>query len=216
MKKIVLYGAGGMGRECAALIEWINWIHPDTYQLLGFLVDEAFYHEGQAADGYPILGTEEWLLQHKDVYCTCTIAENSARERIQRGLMIQGVQFESLVSPDVTVPSSARLGCGCIIAKGVTLSVDIRLGDGVFINGNVTIGHDSCIGAFSTVLTGTGISGNCQIGERVKIGGHAYILPKKKVGNDAVVAAGSVVFRNVKAGTTVLGNPAKRVSFLEG
>lgn len=216
MKKIVLYGAGGMGRECAARIEQTNRIYPDTYRLLGFLVDEAFYHEGQAAGGYPILGTEKWILEHKDVYCTCTIAENSARERIQRGLMKQGVQFESLVSPDVAVPSSARLGCGCIIASGVALSADTRLGDGVFINDHVTIGHDSCIGAFSTVLTGTGISGNCQIGERVKIGGHAYILPKKKVGDDAVVAAGSVVFRNVKAGTTVLGNPAKRVSFLEG
>lgn len=215
MKKIVLYGAGGLGRETANRIEQINRRYPGTYQLLGFLVDKEFYQEGQMVAGYPVLGTDEWILNHKDVYCTCTIAENTARERIQTRLMQMGIQFETLVAVDIEIPVSTHLGCGCIISGGVSLSVDVRLGDGVFINSKVTIGHDSHVGSFSTVFTGTGISGNCQIGKRVKIGGHAYILPKKRVGDDAVVAAGSVVFRNVKAGTTVLGNPAKRVSFLE-
>lgn len=216
MKKIVLYGAGGMGKECAALIERINQLYPGTYQLLGFLVDKKFYQKGVMVAGYSILGTDEWILNHKDVYCTCTIAESNVRERIQMQLMEKGVKFETLIAVSAVVLNNVQIGCGCIISGGVTLSVDTKLGNGVFINGNVTIGHDSHIGSFSTVLTGTGISGNCQIGGRVKIGGHAYILPNKKIGDDAVVAAGSVVFRNVKAGTTVLGNPAKRVSFLEG
>ena len=65
-------------------------------------------------------------------------------------------------------------------------------------------------------MPGTGISGGCVIGNEVDIGGHAYIVPGRKVGDGAKIAAGSIVFTNVKAGTIVLGNPAKRMKGLEG
>ena len=61
----------------------------------------------------------------------------------------------------------------------------------------------------------TGISGGCHIGNEVEIGGHAFIIPGKKVGDNAIIGAGSIVFSNVKAGTTVLGNPAKRMKAIE-
>ena len=79
----------------------------------------------------------------------------------------------------------------------------------------MTIGHDVKIDSYSTVMPGTGISGGCCIGKKVLIGGHSFIVPHKKVGDGATIAAGSVVFRNVMEGTTVLGNPAKRMEILE-
>jgi len=48
-----------------------------------------------------------------------------------------------------------------------------------------------------------------SIGRNVWIGGGAIILPGVTVGDDAIVAAGAVVTRNVGAGTTVKGNPAR-------
>ena len=64
-------------------------------------------------------------------------------------------------------------------------------------------------------MPGTGISGGCKIRYECMFGGHSYIIPRKKIGDRATVAAGSIVFSNVKAGTTVLGNPAKRMACLE-
>jgi maltose O-acetyltransferase len=40
-------------------------------------------------------------------------------------------------------------------------------------------------------------------------GGGALILPGVTIGDDATVAAGSVVTRDVAAGSTVIGNPAR-------
>lgn len=215
MKRIVLYGAGGFGRETAYLIDCINYSFPGTYWLLGFLVDKEYYEPNLTVNGYPLLGTEEWILNNKDVYCNCTIANNEARERIQKRLMAEGVQFETLIAPFLPIPPSARIGAGCVIQGNVSLSVNTVLGDGVFLNNSVTIGHDVHIGNYSAVMPGTGISGGCQIGEKVSIGGHAFIVPHKKIGEQAVIGAGSVVFRNVRAGATVLGNPAKRIECLE-
>lgn len=49
------------------------------------------------------------------------------------------------------------------------------------------------------------------IGNNVWIGGGAIVLPGVTIGDDAVVAAGSVVTRDVAAGTLAAGNPARPV-----
>lgn len=48
-----------------------------------------------------------------------------------------------------------------------------------------------------------------RIGLNVWIGGGAIVLPGVTVGDDALVGAGSVVTRDVPAGATVMGNPAR-------
>ncbi|WP_280176774.1 MULTISPECIES: sugar O-acetyltransferase [Rhodoplanes] len=48
-----------------------------------------------------------------------------------------------------------------------------------------------------------------RIGRNVWIGGGAVILPGVVVGDDAVIGAGSIVTRDVPAGATVAGNPAR-------
>ena len=48
-----------------------------------------------------------------------------------------------------------------------------------------------------------------HIGRNVWVGGGAIILPGVTVGDDAVIGAGSVVTRDVPAGATVVGNPAR-------
>jgi maltose O-acetyltransferase len=48
------------------------------------------------------------------------------------------------------------------------------------------------------------------IGANVWIGGGAIVLPGVTIGDDAIVGAGSVVTRDVAAGATVVGNPARQ------
>jgi maltose O-acetyltransferase len=48
-----------------------------------------------------------------------------------------------------------------------------------------------------------------RIGSDVWIGGGAIILPGLTIGDGAVIGAGSVVTRDVGAGQTVTGNPAR-------
>ena len=83
------------------------------------------------------------------------------------------------------------------------------------MSNDVNIGHDVTIGDYTVIMPNCGISGCCKIGREVNIGGHAFIIPGKKVGDRARIAAGSIVFSNVKAGTMVLGNPARRMKELE-
>jgi sugar O-acyltransferase (sialic acid O-acetyltransferase NeuD family) len=215
MKKIVLYGAGGFGKEVASIIESINRKEP-RYELLGYVDDGQEFIEGMTINGYPWLGKGDWVIEHKDsVVCTCTIGFAHTKANIQRKLTEQGVIFETIISPYAGIAKYSEIGPGCVLYRGVGISVNCKIGAGVLLNDGVTIGHDAVIGDYTTVMPGTGISGAVRIGTEVSIGGHAFIVPERKIGDGATVAAGSIVFTNVRAGTTVLGNPARRMKELE-
>jgi len=216
VKKLVLLGAGGFGREVAAsILPFMNERKP-SYELLGFVDDGDQYKEGDMIDGYPWLGGQEWILDHKDdVCCTCTIGSAKKKAELQRELTRQGVRFATLIGKRVYIAPDSVIGPGSVIYGRVRISVNCRIGAGVVLNDNVSLGHDVTIGDYTSIMPGTGISGGCVIGKEVDIGGHAYIVPGRKVGDGARIAAGSIVFTNVKAGTTVLGNPAKRMKGLE-
>jgi maltose O-acetyltransferase len=106
---------------------------------------------------------------------------------------------------------------------------NIRLGDGVFLNFNcvildvveVGIGERTQIGPAVQIYaadhprdaaarrTGLEFGRPVRIGSDVWIGGGAIILPGVSIGDGAVIGAGSVVTRDVEAGHTVMGNPAR-------
>jgi acetyltransferase-like isoleucine patch superfamily enzyme len=73
------------------------------------------------------------------------------------------------------------------------------------------VGHDAVIGADCEVSPGAVICGFARLGDGVKVGVNASILPRIVVGAGARIGAGSVVTKNVPAGETWAGNPARRL-----
>lgn len=85
----------------------------------------------------------------------------------------------------------------------------IRIGDDVMLGPAVqlyTVTHP-----LDAALRQTGIeqAKPITIGNRVWIGGGAIILPGVTIGDDAVIAAGSIVTKDVLAAAVVKGNPAR-------
>ena len=106
---------------------------------------------------------------------------------------------------------------------------NIGLGEGVFLNYNcvfldvvtIAIGDRTQIGPAVQIYAadhprdpelrrqGFELGRPVTIGCDVWIGGGAIILPGVSIGDRAVIGAGSVVTRDVAAGETVVGNPAR-------
>ncbi|MFD0712205.1 acyltransferase [Paenibacillus sp. GCM10027626] len=86
----------------------------------------------------------------------------------------------------------------------------------VFFPERITVGENTIIGYNTTILTHEYLTreyrlGDVIIGSNVMIGANSTILPGIVIGDNAVVAAGSVVHRDVPAGAFVGGNPAREI-----
>ena len=106
----------------------------------------------------------------------------------------------------------------------------LALGERVYINESasldpdflflISIGDDSVIANGVHILAHDGSTayetgyiriGRVDIGCRVYVGAASVILPSVHIGDDAIVGAGTVVRRDVRPGTIVMGNPAEEV-----
>jgi serine acetyltransferase len=78
----------------------------------------------------------------------------------------------------------------------------------------IHIGPESYVAFGAVLLTHDmtrGIYADTRVGARCFIGAHSILLPGVTIGDGSIVAAGSVVTRDVAPGTIVAGNPARMV-----
>ncbi len=211
LTKLVLFGAGGLGREIAVLIKQINNVQP-TFNLLGFIVDKEYYKAGQIINGLPVLGTSEWLLARKEeISCAVCIGDAKSRQPVFERLREAGVRLEKIIAPDVYIDETTSVGEGTIIGIRCLVSPNVKIGNGVFLNSDVTLGHDVVVDDCATLYPRCQISGNCFIGKAAQLGSGVFLNKGVKIGERAVVAPMSAVYGKVKPDTHVMGNPATRL-----
>ncbi|HEY0869267.1 MAG TPA: DapH/DapD/GlmU-related protein [Acidothermaceae bacterium] len=120
-----------------------------------------------------------------------------------------GLEWPILIHPRADVGPTSTVGRGACISSGSVITTNVVIEEAALINFNVTIGHDCRIGAGTVVNPGAAVSGDCHIGRGCLLGAGAVVLEHLVVEAGAVVGAGAVVTKDVAAGTTVVGIPAR-------
>lgn len=208
MEKLVLVGAGGFGRE--VLFQILNSsIEANKYDILGF-VDDTSELLGKNINDYPVIGNIDWLVNYKDKICAVVCIGNSqARKTVVKKISTNiNVDFPSIIASDVKMSEYVNLGKGCVICLSNILTTNITIGDFVIINLDCTVGHDAIIDDFVTIYPSVNVSGNVHIESCAEVGTGSNIIQSKRIGENTIIGAGSVVVKDIISNCTAVGAPA--------
>lgn len=200
--QMFLVGAGAFGRETLC---WLRDAQPN-FRITGFMDDA-----GNTSGGLPWLSSTSEAVIYAEYSFLLTIADPKGRQIVAERQRDRGPLFASLVHPKAAIPSSVKLGEGCIFCPCSVASVDATIGSFVIVNVHSSAGHDLQIGSYSTLNSRVDLTGAIRLGERVSIGSSACILLDVAVGDVASIRAGAVVVRSVPSRSMVYTHPAKRL-----
>jgi acetyltransferase-like isoleucine patch superfamily enzyme len=117
-----------------------------------------------------------------------------------------------IVGINTKVGARTRIGNYTRVMDLTNVASDAILGKHVFIGPGVIMGNDNSMGRDKT-KGGFDYTGPI-IDDYVTVGMNSSLLPSVRIGKDSIVAAGSVVTRDIPPGVLVMGAPAKVKRYL--
>lgn len=199
---MIVVGAGGHAKEVVdELLRSGHSMHELTFfdnvnEISSFL-------------GRPVHGLIQETMPPQDFIIA--VGGPSARRKLFRLFLSAGHRPFSVQARSALIsPLGATLGAGLNIMAGVIIGPHTLVADGVLLNSGTHVHHDSSIGAFSELSPRVSVLGGVRIGEEVKVGTGAILLPGVEIGDGAVIGAATMVNRNIPAGVTVMGIPARQ------
>jgi sugar O-acyltransferase (sialic acid O-acetyltransferase NeuD family) len=207
MTRLVIVGAGGFARETLDVVEAMNAIER-RWEFLGFLDDHRSEDPLITQRGARILGTSG-LLAELDCEYVISIADPTARKRIDELATAAGRRAATLIHPAAMLGSVNAIGPGFIAAAGSSVTTNVTIGRHAHLNPTATVGHDAVLGDYVTLYPGARISGNVTLEDAVTLGTGACVIQGLTVGRGTFIGAGAVATKDLPGGLVVVGIPAR-------
>lgn len=207
-----VYGVSGCGRSVMPLAREQLRRHGIPEDRLVFVDDKP---DAPVVNGQRVMTYAQFLSEPAQTrHAVLAIANSTIRERLALRCAEDGVAAWSVAATNVEVLDDVQFGDGAIFCPFVTLTSNIRIGKHFHANLYSYVEHDCIIGDYVTFAPAVKCNGNIIVEDHAYIGTGAIIKQGKPcqplvIGKGAVVGMGAVVTKDVPAGATVVGNPAR-------
>ncbi len=209
-RKLLLLGGGG---HCKTVID--SLLPNNEFSEIG-IVERPGYEEDSIL-GIPVLGVDDDLPElnasgFTDAFVTLgSIGDTSVRRKLFSLITSIGFTTPNIIDSSARVSINSRLGTGIFIGKHAVVNACTIIDDGAIINSSAVIEHDCHVGAFAHIAPGAILGGSVVVGEDTHIGIGTMIRQFVDIGKNSVIGMGSVVLHDVPDGVVAYGNPCEVV-----
>lgn len=208
MKNLIIIAAGGMGRTLYDMSRE-SMGYGEEFVVKGFIDDNLQVLEC-FANYPPVLDKISTYIPLENDVFLCSIG-GAVRKKCMEELINRGAKFINLVHRTARIGTNVQLGVGNIVGAYTSIGADAKIGSYNLIQSYTVIGHDVRIGDWNRIDTHVTCVGGTVIGNEADIYTSSVLNHGVVVEDRAHVGACSFVIRRVKEGTTVMGNPAKKL-----
>lgn len=199
-KKVIFIGAGGHAKSV------LDCLDKEEYELVGFIDN----HKVGSHCGVPILGKDLNDIDeaHRYIYFV-SIGDNRCRMDWFNKLNDQGLETINIISPKAVVSVNAKLGKGVFVGHFAVINSGASVDDDCIINTMALVEHECHVGKHCHISTKAVINGGVIVEDEVFLGSGATVNGQLQIKKQSIIGSGSVVIRDVKSNVTVVGNPAR-------
>lgn len=207
--RVLILGAGGHAQVVADILLRMRDAGAPVVPV-GYLDDNAQL-VGRAFLGLPVLGkvAEVPTVDHDAL--VVAIGHNETREHIFTALLARNERFVVARHPSAIVAPDVQIGPGAMICAGAVVNPGSAIGANVILNTGCTVDHHNTIGDHAHIAPGVHLGGDVRIGQGTLVGIGATVIPQRTVGDWSIVAAGSVVTKDIGDGVLASGFRARAI-----
>jgi sugar O-acyltransferase (sialic acid O-acetyltransferase NeuD family) len=206
---VLIFGAGNLGKIALDIFNRNNVV------VYGFLDDDKKLHNTEIGD-VMVLGEtdDDGFLKLIGPKTEAFVALENTKERKKLTEMLNNRRKTmpiNAVHNTAVVSADAFIGHGNLVAARAIVNPYATVGSHCIINASAVVDINASVGDYVQIGAGAIINSEAVVEEGAFIGSGAVIISGVTIGKNARVGAGSVVIENVADGTTVFGNPAKKI-----
>jgi sugar O-acyltransferase (sialic acid O-acetyltransferase NeuD family) len=137
--------------------------------------------------------------------------DNSRRNEVFIEYKERGFRFVGVTHPSAQIARDCQIHLSVQVMAGSVIQQQTNIEENSVINTACVLEHDCHIGVSSFLGPRVVLGGRVRIDASVFVGAGAVVLPGITLGASSTIGAGAVVTRDVPAGVTVVGNPAREL-----